>query len=271
MNYDSVLREVIRWAESDENVRCVVLTGSAAAASDHPLSDRDIEIHLRDPKALEQDDSWWNALGTVIAVERLEDADGQPTRLIYYTGGKLDFTLVDVAVASGLYDRSFRVLLDKDGTAQNFRCSEPVAALPDQEIYDECVNWASAAALMVAKAIARNEPWSVKIRDSDLKSELLRMIEWDHLLRYGGSRDVRYLGTRMRQWMDAETQKRLEECWATFSVADSERALIASHQLFHDLAAKVAVAAGLVGFDHETVRAEISDILRPAGLARNDG
>lgn len=262
MNYDRVLHDITCWAESDRNVRCVVLTGSAAAASDHPLSDRDIEIHLRDPKALEQDDSWWNALGTVLAVEKLEDANSQPTRLIYYSGGKLDFTLVDVALASGVYDRPFRVLLDKDGAAQNFRSSTPIAPLPDQESYDECVNWASAAALMAAKAIARNEPWSAKIRDSDLKSELLRMIEWDHLLRYGASRDVRYLGTRMRQWMDAETQKRLEDCWSTFSLADSERALIASHQLFHESAAKVAMARGLVGFDHEAVRTEMSDILR---------
>ncbi|VDS08534.1 Aminoglycoside 6-adenylyltransferase [Paracoccus haematequi] len=265
MDYDSVLRDIINWARSDRNIRCVVLTGSAAAASDHPLSDRDIEIHLRDPKALERDDYWWNALGTVLAVEKLEDADGQPTRLIYYSGGKLDFTLVDVTVASGVYDRPFRVLLDKDGAAQKFRRSKPPAALPDQETYDECVNWASAAALMTAKAIVRNEPWSVKIRDSDLKSELLRMIEWDHLLRYGGSRDVRYLGTRMRQWMDTETQKRLEGCWATFSLIDSERALIASHQLFHELAAKVAIARGLIGFDHEAVRAEMSDILTTAG------
>lgn len=262
MNYDCALREITRWAESDENVRCVVLTGSAAAASDHPLSDRDIELHLRDVNALKQDDSWWNALGKVIAVEKLEDAHSQPTRLIYYTGGKLDFTLINVAAASGVYERPFRILLDKDSAAQRFRRFKPIAPPPDQESYDDCVNWASAAALMAAKAIARNEPWSVKIRDSDLKSELLRMIEWDHLLRYAGSRDVRFLGTAMRQWMDAETQDRLEECWATFGLADSKRALIASHQLFREVAAKVAIAGGLVGFNHEAVRAEIFDILR---------
>lgn len=248
MNYDGALREITGWAESDENVRCVVLTGSAAAASDHPLSDRDIELHLRDVNALEQDDSWWNALGKVIAVEKLENAYGQPTRLI--------------AAASGVYERPFRILLDKDSAAQRFNRILPLAAPPDQESYDECVNWASAAALMAAKAIARNEPWSVKIRDGDLKSELLRMIEWDHLLRYAGSRDVRFLGTAMRQWTDAETQDRLEECWATFGLADSKRALIASHQLFRDVAAKIAIAGGLVGFNHEAVRAEISDILR---------
>lgn len=50
-------------------------------------------------------------------VERLEDEDsGYPTRLIYYKGGKLDFTLIPAEdLATVEHDRPFRVLLDKDG------------------------------------------------------------------------------------------------------------------------------------------------------------
>ncbi|SLC95422.1 Similar to streptomycin adenyltransferase [Mycobacteroides abscessus subsp. massiliense] len=52
-------------------------------------------------------------------VERLEDEDsGYPTRLIYYKGGKLDFTLIPAEdLATVEHDRPFRVLLDKDGGA----------------------------------------------------------------------------------------------------------------------------------------------------------
>lgn len=35
-------------------------------------------------------------LGDALAVERLENGDDKSTRLIYYLGGKLDFTLVSV-------------------------------------------------------------------------------------------------------------------------------------------------------------------------------
>lgn len=249
------------WAEGNENVRCVVLTGSAASVMAHPLSDRDLEFHVRDTATLEGDDSWWDTLGKVLAVERLENGNDQPTRIVYYVGGKLDFTLVNIDDERGVYDRPFKVLLDKDGDASDFKVVEPPFAPPSQEAFDECMNWGYAAALMIAKAIVRDEPWSVKVRDNDMKTELLRAIEWDHVIRYGSERDVRYLGTRMRQWMDADVQQRLGECWASFDLLDSRRALQASLALFSDLASQIATAAGLVDFAHDLAHSEVQDIL----------
>lgn len=269
MNYDSILRSLTAWAESSDNIRCIVLTGSSASASAHPLSDRDLELHVRDLSILERDDSWWNTLGEVLAVERLENGNGRPTRIVYYVGGKLDFTLVDVGSERGVHDRPFKVLLDKDGDTAGFRIVAPAITPPDQNAFDECVNWGYAAALMLAKAIVRDEPWSAKFRDNDLKAELLRMIEWDHIIRYKGNRDVRYLGTRMRQWMDADVQQRLEECWAHFDLHDSRRALLASLALFSELATRTAKAAGLIDFRHEAVRSEIHDILAMASGGRS--
>jgi aminoglycoside 6-adenylyltransferase len=120
MDYSSALQAVVAWATADPNVRSVVLTGSAAAGTHHPLSDRDLELHVLDARPLEADDRWWDSLGEVLAVERLENGDDQPTRLVYYVGGKLDFTLVQVGEKRGRYDRPFRVLLDKDGDSESF-------------------------------------------------------------------------------------------------------------------------------------------------------
>ncbi|WP_338889562.1 aminoglycoside 6-adenylyltransferase [Rhodococcus sovatensis] len=94
MDYRAVLERIVTWAAKDPNVRTVVLTGSAASGALHELSDRDIELHVLRTAPLEQDDSWWNSLGEVLAVERLTNGDDQPTRLVYYVGGKIDFTLV---------------------------------------------------------------------------------------------------------------------------------------------------------------------------------
>lgn len=260
MDYQRALDAVLSWAREEPNVRAVVLTGSAAAQSQHPLSDRDVELHVRETAPLEESDDWWSHLGDVLAVERLENGDDQPTRLIYYVGGKLDFTLVSVDEDRGEYDRPFSVLLDKDGAAQRFELVERTLELPDQERFDECTNWAAAAALMTAKAIVRDEPWSVATRDADFKAELLRMIEWDHNLRYGSDRDVRYLGTRMRQWMDNDIQNRLSRCWTTFG-GDSRSALRSSLDLFEELSGRVASHAALIDFHHRAVRSEVERIL----------
>ncbi|WP_288143202.1 aminoglycoside 6-adenylyltransferase [Rhodococcus sp. 14-2483-1-2] len=260
MDYDLAVRSVLTWAMQNDNVRAVVLTGSAATQAQHPLSDRDLELYVRNAESLENDDSWWLDLGDVLAVERLENGDDQPTRLVYYVGGKLDFTLVNAVEAAGEYDRPFQVLLDKDDLTVSFSLRAHEPNLPDQGQFDECCNWASAAALMAAKAIVREEPWSVITRDADLKSELLRMIEWDHNIRYGTTRDVRYLGTRMRQWMDQDIQARLVGCWAMFG-DDSGQALTATLELFQELADRIARATNLGGFHHAAVRKEVDRIL----------
>jgi aminoglycoside 6-adenylyltransferase len=261
MKYETVMKALSAWAAGSDNIRCVVLTGSAASKAAHPLSDRDIELHVRDPAILELDDSWWRTLGEVLAVERLKNGNGQATRIVYYVGGKLDFTLVDIDDERGVYDRPFEVLLDKDGDGASFRVIPALHAAPDQEAFDECANWGYAAALMIAKAIVRDEPWSVKVRDNDLKTELLRMIEWDHVIRYNGRRDVRYIGTRMRSWMDADIQQRLDRCWASFDLSDSRRALLSSLDLFGELTTRIAKATGLDDFPHKPVRSEVRSIL----------
>lgn len=262
MDYRRAMEALTGWASGRDDVRALVLTGSAAAGATHPLSDRDIEVFTTDAGALLRDESWWGGLGEVLVVERLEDDDGNPSRLIYYEGGKFDFTLLPAGRLAGrVYSRPFRVLLDKDEAALTASLSEPIPALPSAEEFDESVNWAWAAALMQAKAIVRDEPWSAKVRDRDLKAQLLRMIEWDHRARHGAGLDTRYLGTRMRQWMDTDIQQALEHCWAGFGDDDQRRALLATTELYRRLAERTAVALDLPGFDHERVETEMRSLL----------
>lgn len=75
-------------------------------------------------------------------------------------------------------------------------------AIPSAATFVQSVELAWAAALMQAKAIVRDEPWSAKVRDQELKEELLNMVVWDHICRYGPDFDTHFLGARMRRWMD---------------------------------------------------------------------
>ncbi len=263
MDYGDTLSALVSWAEDCPAVRALVLTGSAAQGTDHLLSDRDLQVFTTDITALLEDEPWWEQLGEVLVVERLEDGDGNPTRLVYYAGGKLDFTLLPAEDLRGrIYERPFRVLLDKDGTAGTASHRPMVPPAPKAAEFWESVNWAWAAALMEAKAIVRDEPWSAKLRDQDLKAELLRMIEWDHRARYGGDFDTRYLGTRLRSWMDSDVQAELEHCWSGFGARESERALLATVGLYCRLAERTARRLDFAVFDHERVGAELRTILR---------
>ena len=207
----ATLSEVIAFAE-DENIRVVVVTGSTARGETHPLSDLDVELYGRDPQPLLPDDSWHWRFGRVVAVEALPNPGWHPTRLLYLTGAKkIDFVIAPVtALHDAGYDRPIAVVVDKDGLATDLPPSRGASGSPPSpDEFLECVNWFAAAAIMCAKSIMIDDPWMAKVRDWDLKRELLRMIEWDHTLRHGVKHDTWFLGKNMNQWMDAEIRSRV--------------------------------------------------------------
>lgn len=269
MDYDKAIGALTDWAQGDDNVRAMVMTGSAAADETHALSDRDIEVYAIDAVPLLADDSWWEQLGDVLVVERLANPDWHPARLVYYVGGKLDLTVIRTDALETIHrERPFTVLMDKDGLCRSLLQTAAGNPLPDEAAFDERLNWGYAAALMCAKAIIRDEPWSAKVRDSDLKASLLMLIEWDHRVRHGLEYDVRFLGSRMRQWMDADVQQALEQCWGHFDAADSAAALRASIALFAELGTRIAGGLGFQAFDHERVGREVESILAMQGSGR---
>jgi aminoglycoside 6-adenylyltransferase len=72
----------------------------------------------------------------------------------------------------------------------------------------------------------------------------------------------------MRQWMDADVQQALEQCWAHFDVVDSARALRASIALFARLGRRLADGLGFRSFNHDRVHREVEVILAMQSGAR---
>jgi aminoglycoside 6-adenylyltransferase len=265
MDHPRLLDDILTWASADANVRLVVLTGSLAreeGAADQ-LSDLDIELYVRHPQLLLDRGDWYDRFGQVLVVEELENPDWNPTRLIYYVDGKIDFMIagVDAAKRGVEYDRPYRVLVDKDGLGNRLHAVSLPARPPSSDEFSTCINWFYAAALMCAKGIVRGEPWMAKGREWDLKTQLLQMIEWDHKSRYGWNFDTWQLGRHMREWMDADIIERLRRCWADFSPENMTSALSASVDLFADLSARTANKLGLAWFDSDAVHHEIARLL----------
>lgn len=267
MEHQAVLERVMAWAGSDHNIRAIVLTGSIArdpVAVDEE-ADLDIELFVTDPALLLEERGWYQRFGEVLVVEALENPGGHPTRLIYYAGGKIDFTIAPVTVLRGsvAYDRPFRVLLDKDGAASAFqRVSRSQGQRPTAAGFLQCVHWFYAAAIMWAKYLARDDPWAAKQRDWDSKGLLLKMLEWDHKARKGWEYDTWYLGTHLREWMDADLLDSVAACWSGFARRESLRALRASLSLFDMLSTRTAIALGIAPFDATCIRQRIDHLLR---------
>src|SRR6266542_2154498 len=155
MDHDRTLERIVAWALADDNIRVVVLTGSAAVGPElvHALSDLDVELYVTRPAALLDDDTWYAQFGEVLVVEALPNPGWHPTRLVYYVDGKIDFMLApSSALATTRYERPFQVLLDKDGIAAHLpAASRPAGSPPTENEFLECIHWFYAAAIMCAK------------------------------------------------------------------------------------------------------------------------
>jgi aminoglycoside 6-adenylyltransferase len=160
----------------------LVLTGSRARADGwaDDLSDLDVEVVAIDVGALAEDDGWIHALGNVMVHLALANEPGPATRLVFYEGGdKVDFTLcgrsrLHAMNASGhlndLYERGYRVLLDKEGLTVGLpaaRGRRPSRRLPDQVDLDAIVTEFFFEAAHIPRYLMRDELWLVKSRRLD--------------------------------------------------------------------------------------------------------
>jgi aminoglycoside 6-adenylyltransferase len=266
MDHQAVLEHIVEWAQSDDNIRASVLTGSLARAPHEAdaESDLDVELYVTDPSLLLQNDTWYQQFGEVLVVEALENPDWHPTRLIYYADGKIDFMIAPTTVLAGSveYDRPFRVLLDKDGAGWAFqRAARAPGQRPASAEFLECIHWFYAAAIMWAKYLGRDDPWAAKQREWFSKELLLTMLEWDHKARKGWDYDTWYLGVHLRDWVDADLLDSIAACWSGFSRQDSLRALRASLSLFDVLSTRTATVLGIAPFDATRVRGRIDHLI----------
>ena len=266
MDHRAVLDRLVAWARAEETIRAVVLTGSVARDPDavDEDADLDIELYVTDPAPLLEEDAWYRQFGEVLVVEALENPGWHPTRLVYYADGKIDFMIAPAGVLAAPvdYDRPYRVLVDKDQLSSAFRLSRGAGNRPPSPAeFLECVNHFYAAILMWAKYLKRDDPWAAKLRDWESKELLLTMLEWDHRARKGWEYDTWYLGTHLREWVDADLLDDIAACWSGFGREESVRALRASLALFELLSTRTAAALGRPPFDAGGVRRRVEQLI----------
>ena len=134
-----------------------------------------------------------------------------------------------------LYERGYEVLLDKQGVTQQLPPATGaflILAVPSEDEFAFTVEEFWFEATHMPRYLSRGDLWVVKFRDWTMKCDLLRILEWRAIAQSAGPVDVRYIGARMREWVDAATWRDLHESFAHFAEGDAWRALLATTQLF---------------------------------------
>jgi len=272
-----MLSKILSWAEKEEAIRALVLVGSRAIEGKHDkLSDHDISVFSRNSTPYTSSDSWLTAIGTpwVCVHEKLAwKSTTIPTRLVIFDhGAKVDFAFYPMEALTALakeplpegYAAGYRILLDKDGLAQAL--PEPTFDAfkqkpPDEEEFHRIVEEFWFEAYHIANYLSRGDLWSAKLRDSGIKQEfLLPMIRWHEQSKNQWNYATHSEGKRMHEWVEAETWNSLKNCFSSFDVDDSWKALWETTSLFRRLAIATAKNLGY-SYPHD-VDKNISSYMR---------
>ncbi len=249
------LDHIVLWAKRQPDISALVMTGSRAqpdgAVDD--LSDYDLEIFTSDPSFYTSSDGWMSEIARVWVYLPTEREALCETRLVVFEGGaKADFSIrpvesLEVMVKSQqldeLYERGYRVLIDKEGLASKLPAPSytSVRQLPTEAEFEAAVNEFWFEASHIPKYLQRNELWVVKSRDWTMKELLLQMMEWRAS---AANRAVRQIGVRMKDWVPRADWHRLNEVFGRFDAADSWRALLATLSFFREVATETADRLG---------------------------
>lgn len=269
------LDTLLEWATQEDAIRALVITGSLARAdgTTDEYSDLDIQVIATDIKRYTGDDSWLDDLGPVWIRFPLQEDVGY--RLLWFSGGiKIDFQFLDAAAIQGdqltdEYRRGYHILLDKDDRFRDLPPSPrifPQPPSPDAAEFQAAINEFWFEALHVAQFIRRRDFWPAKHRDWTMKTNLLRMLEWQARLTRREPINTWLLGRRIAGWADADAYDAVKRIWGGWNETELWEALLLQLDLFRRLSKEVAHALRLTT-DDETYRQIEASIRR---LRRED-
>ena len=265
-----ILNKIIAWAEKEDHIRVVMLTGSLAGKGPKDeLSDYDIALFTTDIEKYAGDDSWIHGIEKVWVYEPcvLRKGDKEySTRLVVYKDGlQVDYAIFDLGHLNDLkqakmlpveYNLGYEILLDKDDLTKDLQPATyeyPYSQKPTQEELDSVLKVFFFEAFKEAKALVREDLWYAKIRDWSIKKRLLKMIEWHEKVKHGWNYDTNCDAKRMNTWVSPEAWKKAHETFAHFDAVDSWEKLMNTLELFRKLSAEAAGGLGLE-YPHEMAK-----------------
>jgi hypothetical protein len=266
MDYEVLENAIRAWAQTEREIRAVVVVGSRAVEGQADTwSDLDIVVFTDRPEVFGADARWIQQLGPAWLTHRDLTGAGDLEWYALFEGRcKADFVFTHAAghtslrgllAASpyrGVFGRGVRVLYDANpGEAAG---SMPVAlappspmAAPTAQEFEQQVAGTLMGVNKAARLLARGEVWRAQQQiNCALKTRLLKMMMWRAAATAEGSvPDTWYGGRYLEAWAGAETMAALPETFSRYDKAELGMALGKTLDLYCRLGRQTAAAWGL--------------------------
>lgn len=248
---------VIEWAKLRSDLRMGLIVGSQARrvypADDY--ADLDLILYTADPQQYRPCEGWINdiGLGDIWTCVEFPRSDGSVEYQALLEGGPIvDFSfesldrlrsMVEAQQLSVVCVRGYTVLFDKEGWAERLPpvpFSQTPVPPPSESAFRQVVDRFWLKALKTARAIKREHLWFAKMRDRELKDNLLTMLEWHARALNSPDHDTWVEGRFLHQWADQKTQHELQAVFGEWRAESSWSALWATLKVFRRLAREVA-------------------------------
>jgi aminoglycoside 6-adenylyltransferase len=217
---------------------------------------------VHDPNRYLMTTDWVSQVGVPLLTFLEPTAVGNQTeRRVMFAGAcDVDFSFIPVQQMAewrhhGMPDevalvaqRGTRILFDKDGAFTELLRElpprpQPRTNPPSALVFTEAVNDFLYHAVWCAKKLYRGERWLAKQAcDGYLKQQLLRMMEWHAQAQHQWQLDTWHAGRFLEQWASPEALAGLPKTFAHYTAEDIQRALLATLDLYRQLAVTVAVS-----------------------------
>jgi aminoglycoside 6-adenylyltransferase len=278
MGPDAFLTAFIAWAETQGDVKALLLLGSRAR-TDSPAdewSDVDLTLVVDEPDRYLGDGEWLEEFGRPLLtfVEPTAVGSAFERRVLYEDG--LD---VDVAVVTAewlehaaadpetarVVKRGARVLVDKIALAELLArapSTEPERPLPTELELAELGTDFWYHAVWAAKKLARGEVLVAKRSvDGYLKERLLTLLAW-HAASSKPAVDTWHEARFFERWADPRAVEAMREAYARYDRDDVARALRATMEIFERFERETAAKLGLPPPpDRAPLRGLVGDVL----------
>jgi aminoglycoside 6-adenylyltransferase len=256
---------LMRWGESQDSIRAMLLTSSRAnpTADLDLFSDYDIILIVTDILPYFEDRSWLGDFGEVLVVYRDPiqrwHGFGKFAYITQYEDGtKIDFTLWPIEILQQVIEESelpqdldigYEVLLDKDGITQGMKPPSYRAYIPPpptEADYHELIEILFHEATYVAKHLWRGDLMAAKYNlDHVMKLKKLRMIlEWSVEIDHNWSLKMGAYGRGLKKFVKPEKWSILESTYVGAGMQENWEALFQTITLFREIAIEVGDRLG---------------------------
>lgn len=247
------------YAGGSENIRAAFVMGSRAR-KDHPAdewSDLDIFIYCHYPEKELRDATWLSDFGKVVTSIISKTAAGDVERLTLFEGGyQVDTVYFDMAALQSLLEadvirgalaRGLYPLVDKDKLLlqlENKKFELDLRNNISEEQFMNVVNGFWFLSIYIAKQALRNNLWTAKKQENNLREFILQMVEWYEKMVRGDDYDTWYAGKFINEWAYLAIIEDFKQIYTGYTQKEIIKGVQASMQLFKRLSLEIGKKYG---------------------------